>query len=289
MKFALPLGAGFFKSLAHLYFTGPRGDFYLSDWIKFLGTAGARFVVYKQLRASGGVWCRLQGQNILIDPGPGTVYRCHAAKPKLNPEELDAVILTHRHLDHTTDANVVIEAMTQGGFKQRGALFAPDDALCRPEPVVFDFLRKAVERLALLVEGGSYQLAGVEFSTPVRHLHPVETYGLIFNLPYGRIGFIVDTAFFPELLEHYQGVDLLVLNLMLYDPPTAPWIQHLDFGGARSLIEGIKPQVTVITHFGMTLLKRNPHLVAEQLQEETGSKVIAARDGLTLDLESLFT
>ncbi len=260
----------------------------MPDWIKFLGTAGARFVVYKQLRASGGIWCHIQGQNLIIDPGPGTVYRCHAAKPRLNPELLDAVILTHRHLDHTTEANVIIEAMTRGTFSRRGALFAPADAICRQEPVVYGFLREAVQRLEILQEGGCYSLGDIEFCTPVRHLHPVETYGLLFNLPYGRIGFIVDTAFFPQLLESYQGTDLLILNLMLFDPPPAARIQHLDLIGAGRLIEGIKPKVTVITHFGMTLLKHKPHLIAQRLQEETGYKVIAARDGLTLDVGSLF-
>lgn len=259
----------------------------MPDWIKFLGTAGARFVVYKQLRASGGIWCCLQGQNFIIDPGPGTVYRCHAAKPKLNPEQLDAVILTHRHLDHTTEANVVVEAMTRGTFSRRGVLFAPADAVCEQEPVVFSFLRDSVERLEILREGDGYFLGNIEFCTPVRHLHPVETYGLLFKLPYGKIGFIVDTAFFPELLESYRGIDLMVLNLMLFDPPPAARIQHLDLIGARRLIEGIKPKVTVITHFGMTLLKHKPHLVAGRLQEETGHKVIAARDGMTLEVEKL--
>ena len=38
------------------------------DFIKFLGTAGARFVMIKQLRASGGIWVSAAGRNILIDP-----------------------------------------------------------------------------------------------------------------------------------------------------------------------------------------------------------------------------
>ena len=79
-----------------------------------MGTAGARFVVSKQLRSSAGTWCFLQGKNILIDPGPGTLSRCFTSRPGLDPEKLDAIILTHRHLDHSTDVNVLIEAMTRG-------------------------------------------------------------------------------------------------------------------------------------------------------------------------------
>ena len=93
-----------------------------TNYIKFLGTAGARFVMIKQLRASGGLWVSSGETNILIDPGPGSIVRCASSRPKLDPGKLDAIILTHRHLDHANDINVMIEAMTEGGFKKRGVL-----------------------------------------------------------------------------------------------------------------------------------------------------------------------
>ena len=93
--------------------------------MKFLGTAGARFVVTRQLRKSGGIWLTLDDTNILIDPGPGSLNRCFSSKPKLNPLDLDGIILTHRHLDHSNDINIIIEAMTNGGFKKKGIVFAP--------------------------------------------------------------------------------------------------------------------------------------------------------------------
>jgi len=67
------------------------------DYIKFLGTSGARFVMIKQLRASGGLWVSCGTSNILIDPGPGSIVRCASSRPKLDPGKLDAIILTHRH------------------------------------------------------------------------------------------------------------------------------------------------------------------------------------------------
>ncbi|MBI5966228.1 MAG: hypothetical protein HY882_00020, partial [Deltaproteobacteria bacterium] len=53
------------------------------------GTAGARFVVAKQLRSSGGLWLSLQGVNLYMDPGAGALVRCLASKPKLDPTKLE--------------------------------------------------------------------------------------------------------------------------------------------------------------------------------------------------------
>ena len=256
----------------------------LDDWIKFMGTAGARFVVSKQLRHSAGTWCSLQGANILIDPGPGTLSRCFSSKPRLDPEKLDAIILTHRHLDHSTDINVLIEAMTQGTFNHRGALFAPADAVEGDEPVVFRHTRRAVERLELLREGGHYRLAGLDFTAPARNRHPVETYGLTFGLPYGRLSFVSDTAYFPELAERYAKSDILVLNVVLFKMPPFRAIQHLDLEGASLLIKEIRPRLAVLTHFGTTMLSHKPYRLARSLTAETGVEVIAAADGMKIDL-----
>lgn len=257
----------------------------MPDWIKFMGTGGARFVVSRQLRSTAGTWCALQGMHILIDPGPGTLSRCFASRPKLDPEQLDAIILTHRHLDHSSDINVMVEAMTQGTFNRRGALFAPADAVQSDEPVAFSHVRRSVERLELLEEGKDYAMGPLNFSTPVRHRHPVETYGLIFHLPRIRVSLISDTLFFPGLLEHYRGSDLLILNTLLFEPLPAREIQHLDLGNARELIAGIRPRLAVLSHFGLTMLRQKPHLLAQRLTEETGIRVKAAADGMTVDLD----
>ena len=93
-----------------------------NNWIKFVGTAGARFVVAKQLRSSGGLWLSFQGVNLYMDPGPGALVRCLASKPKLDPTRLDGILLSHKHLDHSGDINVMIEAMTEGGYAKKGVI-----------------------------------------------------------------------------------------------------------------------------------------------------------------------
>src|SRR5580700_6802382 len=119
--------------------------------ILFLGSGGARFVVARQLRASGGMWMRFGATQIHVDPGPGALVRALSHVPPCNPRELDAIVLSHKHLDHSGDVNVIIEAMTSGGFHRRGAVLAPLDAF-EGEAVIFPYAVKFAAKRETLEE-----------------------------------------------------------------------------------------------------------------------------------------
>lgn len=248
------------------------------DFIKFLGTAGARFVMIKQLRASGGLWVSYKDTNVLIDPGPGSIVRCATSKPKIDPSNLDAIIITHRHLDHANDINVMIEAMTEGGFKKRGVVFCPADSIGE-DSVISRHAMNFPERIEILQENRSYNIGEFEFKTSIRHIHPVETYGLKFNIKNTSIGLITDTKYFKELINFYK-TDILIISVVFFEPRVG--IDHLCLADAESLIIDIKPKKAILTHFGMTMLKAKPHIQAQELSKKLGIEVEAAYDGMTL-------
>ncbi len=251
------------------------------DSITFLGTAGARFMVFKQLTASGGLWLNLGGTEILVDPGPGSIVQ--STKRKLRGEKLSAIILSHRHLDHSADVNVMIEAMTEGGFKKRGWLFAPADAL-DAEPVIYSYLRDYLEGIEVLAEGKSYAVDGVSFSTPVRHLHPVETYGIKFKAAGHEFSYIADTRYFDGLAGYYAS-ELLIINVVLVE--AREHIDHMSLPDVERLIKEAKPKVAIITHFGMNVWRSRPWEVAQKMSERTGVRVLAAHDGMKFFLSQL--
>jgi len=249
------------------------------NFIKFLGTAGARFVMIRQLRASGGMWVRAKGANILVDPGPGSIVRCSASRPKLDPSKLDAIILTHRHLDHSNDINVMVEAMTEGGFKKRGVLFLPNDCL-QENSLLLDHVKNFIGKIQILEEYKEYSIKDFCFQTGPRNHHSVETYGLKFQIKNHTISLIGDTAFYPQIFNFYKS-NTVIINTVFYEP--RPGVQHLSLQETKTIIEGLKPQRTILTHFGMGMLKAKPHLQAEELSRELGIEVIAAYDGMTLN------
>jgi phosphoribosyl 1,2-cyclic phosphodiesterase len=253
--------------------------------IKFLGTAGARFVVARQLRSSAGTFIRLDGANIVLDPGPGTLVRLAKAKPAIDVTKLDAVILSHLHIDHTNDANVLIDAMTSGGLNRRGALFAPASCLEGDGAVVLKYLRGYLDTIEVLRAEKTCSVGGLSFTTSVAHDHGAETYGVNFYRRGQTISFLVDTRYFPELQESYADADILVMNVVRLAPHASGDVMHLCVDDAREILQHVKPRIGVLTHFGMTMLRAKPWLVAQRLSEELGLDVRAASDGMTLELD----
>jgi ribonuclease BN (tRNA processing enzyme) len=240
-------------------------------------------MVANQILASGGLWLNLGGTEILIDPGPGSIVQ--ATKRKLKPNKLSAIVLSHRHLDHAGDVNIMIEAMAHSGFRRQGWFFAPEDALSG-EPVIQTYLREYLEGIEILQEGKTYSVGDVSFSTPVRHIHPVETYGMFFKTNRHTFAYIADTGYFDELSSHYKGAELLIINVVFLEEGHP--FQHLSVPDAGRIIAAIRPKVALLTHFGIGVWKAHPWEVAQKLSEETGIRVVAARDGMKFDLSQVY-
>jgi ribonuclease BN (tRNA processing enzyme) len=173
--------------------------------------------------------------------------------------------------------------MTEGGFRKKGILFAPKDALVEDQ-VVLKYAMGYVNTIEVLKEDSEYQIGDIRFSTTRKHQHRVETYGLNFKTSPRTISFVTDTKYFSELPSLYRG-EILVIHVVRLKPVGDEPIEHLSIEDVRSILKKAKPRLTLLTHFGMTMIKAKPWVVAAELEKEFGLKVIAASDGMKTDLE----
>jgi len=251
----------------------------------FLGTAGARVVVFNQILASGGMVLSSKGATLLIDPGPGCLVQCK--RYKVNPKRVSAIVLSHKHLDHSADVNVMIEAITDGGFSPRGKLFAPLDALEGDDPVVLKYLRGYLaEGIEVLEPGRNYFVGDLKFETPpFYHKHgQVQTLGLKFHLPEGDLSYITDGRYSPDF-ERFYKAEVIVMNVVRKEP--SPELDHMSAEDAARMACSARPKALIITHFGMTMLRAGTGRVAEELTRQTGVKVVAAWDGARFNIAEL--
>jgi phosphoribosyl 1,2-cyclic phosphodiesterase len=177
----------------------------------------------------------------------------------------------------------MIEAMTEGGFKKRGVLFAPEDAL-EEDPVVLRYLRNYVEKVTVLKQNTEYRIGEIHFSTAQKHRHRVETYGINFKISPHTISLIADTKFFAELPTLYRE-EICIIHVVRLKPAVGEPIDHLSIEDVKTIVKKTKPKLTILTHFGMTMIKAKPWVVAAELEKELGFRILAASDGMRIDLE----
>ena len=223
---------------------------------------------------------------IHVDPGPGALVRALAHVPPCNPRELSAIVLSHKHLDHAGDATAMIEAMTSGGFRRRGMLLAPADAI-QTESTVLPYAQQFVERVVILEpQGGPYAIDDVELYSSVAHQHAVQTYGMHFRYRGLRVSYLPCGRYFDGLAADYAShhPDVLVINVLRYRDGMN--VDHLTWDDARRVVEEVNPRVAIFQHFGTKMLEAGPDKLAQALEDDLGIRAIAAHDDLLVDLDT---
>jgi phosphoribosyl 1,2-cyclic phosphodiesterase len=266
----------------------PETDYsgYPENFIRFLGTAGTRFIMLSQRRASGGIWFSYGGCRGVIDPGPGSLVRICAADPPLSPLDINAIILTHRHIDHCSDVNVLTEGMTLKSPEKKGEILMTDDCTEDGDTVLLGYYAKRLSRIHRHRDGARCKLPGGITVESVRHEHHrVECYGLIFRrdgLP--TWGVVSDTAALPEFPDRYRECRVLIMNVTMVHP--RPRLDHLSLPDAESLLERLHPRLVLVTHMSGFLLDYGTEKIESRLTTKL-TKTIAATDGLVVDLDKV--
>lgn len=243
--------------------------------LTFMGTAGARFMVAKQVAASGGLFLEDHDTRLALDPGPGAIVQY--ARRGIDLTTIDGIVLSHRHLDHSGDVNVMLEGMTDGGFQHRGRLYCPADAL-DDDPVVLKYVRRYPREIVRLAPETAYALDGLTFTTSGRHVHQSETFGFRFG---DRLGWVTDSGYYDAIAEQHRA-DVMVIHTVLRD--FVPTLPHLCIADAERILRDARPRLAFLTHFGMTVWRANPTEIAASMSQRVGLDVRAAHDGLSIDI-----
>lgn len=252
--------------------------------IVILGSGGGRFVTMTQKRRTAGIRVLSKGLNMHLDPGPGALV--YSITEGLSPEKLDAVLVSHCHPDHYTDAEVLIEAMTHGMTRKHGTLVA-DKSVIRGSnacgPSISKYHQQMTRDTIEAVPGTKLRLGGIDVSvTETRHTDP-EAVGFRFGSSgLGDFAYTSDTEYFEGIGKYYEGVRLLILCVMR--PAGKPWKGHMTTDDAIRIVEESRPEQAVLTHLGMQMLMRGPEKEAKLIQERTKVPTVAARDRMRITL-----
>ncbi|WP_031516685.1 MBL fold metallo-hydrolase [Desulfofalx alkaliphila] len=287
--------------------------------ITFLGTGGNPEASFTQQPRTGGFLLEAGGIRLYVDPGPGAVV--YARQMAIDLGALDAVYVSHGHLDHYAGAESAVEAMCWAMYARRGYLLAPNNVL-QGEQLVSRYHQGANAHggykggpEVISLEADKPVLLKNALLRPVRAHHTRDNYGFVLDTGNLSIGYTSDTNYIrtystPEgikevlrgsgplmdfievadyrkdIKEVFSKVDVLVANVTSHNL----WAnRHLTTLGLPHLLKGSRVKLCFITHFNHCCVQPEDlrPLMAQFVQEKSGVKTIAAYDGAVHDLELL--
>ncbi len=255
--------------------------------LTLLGTGGGRFATVTQERATGGLYLE-DGMSIHIDPGPGSLVMMRRAR--LDPMRTDGILVSHCHPDHYTDAEVLLEAMTNGTHTKRGFLGASRSVLEGDGtigPAISAYHRSAVEEVRVLSPGDEFEVGRVAVrATPASHSDGT-TVGFRISTSNGEVGYIPDTTLNDEVIEANSGVRVLVVPLTR--PLRARIDHHLCTEDAADLIAATEPELAVLNHLGLKILREDPQMQAEWIAKKSGVRTVVGEDLMRIRLDEWLT
>jgi phosphoribosyl 1,2-cyclic phosphodiesterase len=250
--------------------------------LTFLGTGGGRFATIYQVRATGGLYLR-DGVNLHVDPGPGALV--NMARLKMDPAKTEAILISHCHPDHYTDAEVLVEGMTRGGLKHRGWLVGSRSVLEGGDghgPALSDYHLTLPEKKVMVAPGDQLHIGMMRIGiASTKHSDPSGV-GFIFHTSDGKIGYMSDTELDDEVVRQHEGCRILILALTR--PMKARVPNHICTEDAAEIVKRIKPEMALLTHFGAKLIFDGTEKQARYIEEQSGVKTVPAEDLMTVNI-----
>lgn len=257
----------------------------LNSKITFLGTAGDSFVAGKQLRASGGIIIKVGENQLHLNPGPGAVVR--AAQFGINLRENTAVLISNNNIINCSDLNAVIDAMTYGGLDKTGVLMA-NNTIINGEDQIRPYLTKLhegfVEKIITIAPKQRVAIEDIEIDAIPSLAEDPNAVGFKISTNDFILGYPSDGKYLRDIAKEYKGCDILILNVV--SPGDEKEEFKLNTESAIKFIKEVNPQLTIITHFGIKMVKLDPINEGREIQRQTGVKVLVAKDGLSFTPDS---
>ena len=245
----------------------------------FLGSGGGRGALVGALRRTAGFLLRHNNTEIVVDPGLGAQTGLLAAG--VDPHHLNALVISHFHLDHVVEANLLLEGMTLAPAP-RGVLAAPAQALEGDDRVIYMYRRRYLERLVTLADNEPFMVDDVSVH-PVAYRHGnADTFRFRFSWGDTSVAFFSDGSSLAGA-RRFAGVKVAILNCLL--PVPVPGIDHLDPAACVEILRRCQPERAYLTHFAGGAIRRGlTEGMAAQVEAGSGIPCIAAEDMMEVAL-----
>ncbi|MEM7819861.1 MAG: MBL fold metallo-hydrolase [Candidatus Aenigmatarchaeota archaeon] len=256
--------------------------------IVFLGTGGGRHVMFSQARRTGGLYFELENNNditrFIIDPGPGSLIYSHILG--LHPENWNGILLSHYHVDHSNDVNVILDGI------KKPFLIAEEHCIKYNKnneyPCISKYHKDLVKNLYAVKHGDIINLNNIKIHA-IKSNHHAPCVGFKIIHEKFSIGYPSDGSYYSGQEKFYENCDIIILNVLVPKGESWPEGRHMSIDGAISLIKNMKsrPRLCILNHLSFWMMRSNVFKQAKMIQDATKVKTIHVDDFTELNLDDM--
>ncbi len=223
----------------------------------------------KQNGASTGYLLEHEGFHLLIDCGSGVLSKLQNV---LQPEELDAVIISHYHPDHIADIGVLQHARLIQGFLGKEFPTLPVYGHSYDQHEFAKLTYKNITK-GIAYDPNVPLTAGPFQVSFLKADHPVPCYALRMEAGGKVLVYTADSSFKEEFIEFSKGADVLLCECNFYGHQNGKSAGHMNSIDAGRLAQHANVKQLILTHL--------PHygnlsdLLSEASGEFTGKMKLA--------------
>jgi ribonuclease BN (tRNA processing enzyme) len=222
--------------------------------------------------ATSGYLLEADSFKILVDCGSGVISQL---QNYLDPEELDAVLLSHYHHDHVCDVGPLQYARLIKGYLGETLPSLPIYGHKEDELGFNNLTYKEITTGVGYNPSEQLKIGPFTFSF-LKTKHPAPCYAIKIETTDTTVLYTADTSFFDELIPFTKGADLLICECNLYkgmDGNSAGHMTSTDAGKLAKEAEVGEVLLTHLPHFG------NHEDLIKEVKEEYNGKVELAKLG----------
>ena len=268
---------------------------------------------YSKISKGGGYFITCDNQGIVIDPGFN--YIQNFFDNKLRISDIDKIIITHAHNDHTVDLESIITLIYLYNKKLEENIGSEEFKSKRKRIDLFlnagtfkkyggwlSLKREEIDKIYILNSSDEIKLTpNLSLKvTKAKHNEIIDNeycVGLIFSYNDNNIIFTSDTEWDENIGNQYKNLNnpLLIPHIGTISRKEADYLSgkpmneciysnHLGLIGVTKMIDAVNPIFTVISEFGEEIKERIK--ICNKIESIFQSKIIPADIGLTIALEN---